>query len=68
MSVTRLVQRSTSTAQSAVLVLLPHGGQNLARRNAWVALSAGVARARSRDEADAAMSRAVTRHRIAATG
>ena len=68
MTATRFIHRSTSTAQSALLFLLPHGGQNLARRNAWVSMSADAARARSRREAALAMSRAVARHRIAATG
>ncbi|GAC1440731.1 MAG: hypothetical protein NVSMB55_06440 [Mycobacteriales bacterium] len=68
MTVTGFVHRSTSAAQSALLFLLPHGGQNLARRNAWVSMSADAARARSRREAAVAMSRAVAEHRVAATG
>jgi hypothetical protein len=60
MSVTRLVHRATSTGQSALLLLLPHGGQNLARRNAWASVSVDAGRARARREAAAAMSAAVT--------
>ncbi|WP_163506885.1 hypothetical protein [Fodinicola acaciae] len=35
--------------------LLPHGGQRTARRNAWIAMSEGVARARQRQEAETAL-------------
>ncbi|MCU1591753.1 MAG: hypothetical protein JWP11_3009 [Frankiales bacterium] len=66
MSVTRLVHRTASTSQSALLLLLPHGGQNLARRNAWASMSADAGRARARREADAAMSRAAASYPVAA--
>jgi hypothetical protein len=59
MSVTTAVRRTASTAQSLLLLTLPHGGQEAARRNAWASMSADVARARARVEADAAMDRAV---------
>lgn len=62
MSVTRLLHRTTSTGQSALLFVLPHGGQNLARRNCWASMSADAGRARARHEADAAMSEAVALH------
>ncbi len=68
MSVTHIVRRTGSTGRSAVLFLLPHGGQRIARRNAWAAMSFDAGRARSRQEAADAMSRAVARHRVAATG
>ncbi len=38
--------------------LLPHGGQRTARRNAWVAMSEGAARARQRREAETAFTSA----------
>ena len=53
--------RTTSQLQSVALTLLPHGGQGTARRNAWSAMSADAATARSRREADFAMERAVLR-------
>lgn len=37
------------------LTAFPHGGQQAARRNAWAAMSADSARARTRREADAAL-------------
>ena len=58
MSVFRLVHRTSSTSQSALLFLLPHGGQNLARRNAWASMAVDAGRARARHEADAALSHA----------
>ena len=58
MSVTRLVHRTTSSSQAALLFLLPHGGQNLARRNAWASMSVDAARARARREAAAALTAA----------
>jgi hypothetical protein len=67
MSVTRFLSRSTSTAQSALLVLVPHGGQNLARRNAWLAVSDDAVRADARRDAALAMSQAIGRHRMPAT-
>ncbi len=41
--------------QRAVLTALPHGGQKVARRNAWASLSADAAMARARGEAEAAL-------------
>lgn len=55
MTVTGLLHRATSTSQSALLLLLPHGGQNLARRNAWASMSVDASRARARREAAAAL-------------
>ena len=49
------------TAQSLVLLLLPHGGQQTARRNAWAGMVADSARARSSREAQAALDRAALR-------
>jgi hypothetical protein len=66
MSLTRLVHRSTSTGQAALMFLLPHGGQHLARRNAWASMASDVARARARNEAAAAMALAVTRRQATA--
>jgi hypothetical protein len=55
MSVPRLIHRATSSSQATLLFLLPHGGQNLARRNAWASMSVDAGRARARREAAAAM-------------
>ena len=55
MSVPQLIHRATSTGQSTLLFLLPHGGQNLARRNAWASMSVDAGRARARREAAAAL-------------
>lgn len=41
--------------QRAVLTALPHGGQRVARRNAWASMSADAAMARARREAEAAL-------------
>ena len=51
--------RTATTVQSLAITLLPHGGQRSARRNAWASMSSDAVRARSRREADIAMSRAV---------
>jgi len=58
MSVTRLIHRTASSSQAALLIVLPHGGQNLARRNAWASMSVDADRARARNEAAAALARA----------
>ena len=47
----RSPRHTTQVLQVLVLRLAPHGGQAVARRNAWVALSEGSARARSGREA-----------------
>ena len=62
MSVTRFIRRTTRRSQSTLLFLLPHGGQNAARRNAWSSMSVDAARARARREAAVAMTRAVAAH------
>lgn len=56
MSLTAPLRRSSSVAQSLTLLLLPHGGQAHARRNAWAGMSADAARGRDRRAAEAAMS------------
>jgi hypothetical protein len=53
------LSRIAVNAESVALMLLPHGGQRSARKNAWASMSEGSARARGRREADAAMARAV---------
>jgi hypothetical protein len=58
MSVATAARRTATTAQSLLLLTLPHGGQGTARRNAWASMSADATRARARAEADAAMDRA----------
>jgi hypothetical protein len=66
MSLTRLAHRSTSTGQAALLLLLPHGGQQLARRNAWASMAADVARAKARSDAAVAMTVAAARRQATA--
>ena len=53
------IRRTSRTVEGLVLLALPHGGQQAARRNAWASMAADSARARARREADAAMNRAV---------
>ena len=57
----RLPVRTARQTRDLVMVLLPHGGQRTARRNAWVGMSVGTARARARREADLAVHRAQLR-------
>ena len=59
--------RSASRLQDLTLVLLPHGGQRSARRNAWAAMSADAALARGRREAEVAVAAAAARREHAAT-
>ena len=66
MSVTRIVHRAASSGQSTFLLLLPHGGQNLARRNAWASMSVDAHRARARREAAAALTVAAASHAASA--
>ena len=66
MSVSRLIHRATSTGQATLLFLLPHGGQDLARRNAWASMSVDASRARARREAAAALTVAAASHAASA--
>jgi hypothetical protein len=59
MSLHSTLRRTSRTVEGLVLLALPHGGQQAARRNAWASMAADSARARARREADAAMDRAV---------
>jgi hypothetical protein len=71
MSVTSFVRRTAASSQAAFLVVLPNGGQNLARHNAWVSMSADATRARARREAAQAMAqsaRIAANHPVAASG
>jgi hypothetical protein len=52
-----------SIVQDLLLAALPAGGQCVARRNAWSAMSADATRARGRRDAEAAMARAELRSR-----
>ena len=54
------VRRIPRTIEGLALLALPHGGQQVARRNAWASMAADSARARARREADAAMTVAVS--------
>ena len=66
MSLNHLVHRATSTGQATLLFVLPHGGQNLARRNAWASMSVDATRARARREAAAALTVAAASHAASA--
>lgn len=46
-------------ARVVVLAVLPHGGQQTARRNAWAGMAADAQRSRARRDAAAAMDVAV---------
>jgi hypothetical protein len=59
MSLHSTVRRTSRAVEGLVLLALPHGGQQAARRNAWASMASDSARARARREADAAMNRAV---------
>jgi hypothetical protein len=50
---------SAAAAELLVLTVLPHGGQQVSRRNAWAAMATDTARARARREAATAMQAAV---------
>lgn len=67
MTLTRLLHRTASHSQSALLFLLPHGGQNLARRNAWASVAVDATRARARREAAAAVAGAAFRRQLDTT-
>jgi hypothetical protein len=49
---------AVSTSQGLSLALFPHGGQGVARRNAWRAMAFDTATARERRTSDAALRRA----------
>ena len=53
--------RTARSLESALMTLLPHGGQGAARRNAWAAMSADAVQVRARRDADLAMARAIAR-------
>jgi hypothetical protein len=57
--------RTATQVQTLAMTLVPHGGQGVARRNAWAAMSADAGVARSRREADLAMAHAQERSRRA---
>ncbi len=51
--------------QRTVLAVVPHGGQKVARRNAWAGMSADAAMARARRDAEAALRLAEAQHALA---
>ena len=59
--------RTVTLAQSLVLLLVPHGGQHAARRNAWAGMSADAARGRERWEAQAAVELATSARQVRAS-
>ena len=50
-----------SRVQALVMLALPHGGQAVARRNAWAGMSADAARSRERRQAESALAAADVR-------
>jgi hypothetical protein len=58
MSLTSIARRTATGSQAVFLLLLPNGGQNLARRNAWGSMAVDAARARARRDAAHALSQA----------
>ena len=67
MTATHSVRRATSLVQGLVVLLVPHGGQHTARRNAWVGMSGDAARGRDRREAQAATDLTAARGRDVTT-
>ena len=51
-------RRIVTLVQSLSLLLAPHGGQHLARRNAWAGMSRDAVMKRDRREADLALAAA----------
>ena len=58
MNLLATTRQTLGLAVALSLVVLPHGGQRGARRNAWTAMVAGTAQARIRGEAQFAVDRA----------
>ena len=59
---THLLVRARTYGGAALLLAVPHGGQRVARRNAWTGVAEGAGRARARREAQGAPdARPVTR-------
>ena len=50
-----VVRHAARSAQGLLLLALPHGGQQVARRNAWAGMVADTQRSRARREAEAAV-------------
>ena len=60
------VRSATRALQGVALLTFPHGGQHVARRNAWAAMSDSSARTRAHHAAAAALASAGTsQHRLA---
>ena len=73
MPLTTPLPRTASRLQALLLLAVPHGGQAVARRNAWAGMSADAARGRERRQAEHALAaadvRAYVRHvRSSGTG
>lgn len=56
-------RRAITLAQTVAALLVPHGGQAVARRNAWAGMVGDAQRSRDRREAEAAL--VVAGHRAA---
>ena len=61
-------RRVVTLAQTYTALVLPHGGQAVARRNAWSSMVDDAQRTRDRREAEAALQVAGHRAALAATG
>ena len=61
-----MIPHLSRTAQTLLMTVAPHGGQRLARRNAWASMSQDAVVARARREAEAAMDRAAAGRRVVA--
>ena len=61
MPLTAPLSRTSSCLQALLLLAVPHGGQAIARRNAWAGMSADAARGRDRRQAEAALAAADVR-------
>ena len=58
-----------SAVPSLLMLVLPHGGQAVARRNAWAGMSADAARGHERRQAESALAAADVRaHARSRTG
>ena len=61
MRLTTPLPRTASRVQSLLMLAVPHGGQAVARRNAWAGMSAAAARSRERSQAESALAAADVR-------
>ena len=60
------VRRTAAVSQQLLMAALPHGGQRVARRNAWASMAADAALTRARREAAEAMDWAIAQAELPA--